>query len=201
MARLAKLEAMPTIEGGKVKALIWRQPKTTARAYVLKDGDREVARLVFRSPIGSLARGEFKGRAVTFKRGGFLCPFISFRNEGEDRNLGVLQFSWGFELSGLLAMADGRSYKFHGPSLSKDYFEISDEKGKLLCRLSHESGLLRRKGEFHDLGLGVDDPDPLLMALLLWYAAMMMFDEELAASSAAAPGQCSIQGVDDARVR
>ncbi|MCU0861737.1 MAG: hypothetical protein MUE65_05400, partial [Methanomassiliicoccales archaeon] len=88
---------MPKVEDGKVTALKWRQPKSTARAYVLKDGDREVARLVFRSLVGSLAKGEFKGRAVTFKRGGFLCPFISFRNEGEEKNLGVLQFSWGFE--------------------------------------------------------------------------------------------------------
>ncbi|MEM0448593.1 MAG: hypothetical protein QW520_02090 [Methanomassiliicoccales archaeon] len=184
---------------GKIGSMEWTQPKATARAYVLKKDGEEKARLTFTSPLGSLARGEYEGKVITLKRGGFLCPFISVRRQGETTNLAVLRFSWGFELSGQLSMADGRNYIFHGPSIRKDYFEITDHSGRPLCRLTHEASLLRRRGEFHDLGLTEKDPEPLFLAILLWYAAMMMFDEELAASSAAAPGECPTSGVESER--
>ena len=192
-----------SMDGGREtlgKAMQWKQPRLTVRSYVLMEGDREVAHLTFRS-LGSLATGECQGRTFTFKRGGFLCPFISVRKEGDKENLAILRFSWGYELGGLLTLADGRKYLFHGPSVRRDYFALTDESGRPLCKLTHESGLLRRSGEFTDLGMSYKDPEPPLLALLLWYATMMVFDEELAASSAAVPGECSIEGVSDERER
>jgi len=119
------------------------------------------------------------------------------RKEGDEENLAILRFSWGYELGGLLILADGRKYLFHGPSVRRDYFALTDESGRPLCKLTHESGLLRRSGEFTDMGMSYKDPEPPLLALLLWYATMMVFDEELAASSAAVPGECPIEGVSD----
>jgi len=160
------------------KRMKWSQPKATVREYLLTLDGREVAKLTYVGIFGSLARGQCAGKTFTFKRGGFLRPFISIRKEGFDEDVGTLRFNWGFSLTGELILANGIKLLFFGPRLGKAECRFTAEDGRHVCSLSHVPGLLKRRGDFVLESHSGNDPDPLLLALLLWYAAVLISDEE-----------------------
>jgi hypothetical protein len=90
--------------------LEWIQPKTLDRRYELQTGLAQLATLTFHSAWGTLATAETADGAWTFKRVGFLNPWVTVRVAGSPDNLAVYQPKfWG---DGTLTFADGVAFRW-----------------------------------------------------------------------------------------
>ncbi|UCH59071.1 MAG: hypothetical protein JSV61_12755 [Anaerolineales bacterium] len=98
---------MKRIGDYQIETLEWRQPKGLDHYYELRARQELLARLTFRSLLGTLATAETSEGSWTFKRVGFLNPRVTVREAGQEANLAVYQPKfWG---DGVLTFQDGRA--------------------------------------------------------------------------------------------
>ena len=118
------------------KSLKWTRLKPLIRYHELRSDGGLFATLKWKKMFGSLAVAECSEGRFTFKRGGFLRPFVTVRKENSSSDLAVMRFRSGsvilntvFGLSGVLEFEAGRRYAFNRLSFWKSKWAFTDENG------------------------------------------------------------------------
>jgi len=156
-------------------SLVWVQRGKRRRAYDLKSGENTFATLEWNRASGSLATGACTNGTFTFKRAGFLQPYVTVRQAPSRTDLAKLHMGFGW--SGVLTFADLRRYDFLRYSFWRPEWAFVDMNGQVVCRFPQTDQLL--KGESQVI-LEADprrSPDLVLLAILGWYVILLQLDE------------------------
>lgn len=168
--------------------LKWTQLKPFTRYHELRSDGGLYATLKWKKMFGSLAVGECSEGRFTFKRGGFLRPFVTVRKESSSSDLAVMRFRSGsvilntvFGLSGVLEFEAGRRYAFNRLSFWKSRWAFVDEDGIPLVTFDR-----KMKGKpTANVAINVDFRQiPYLYILLVlgWYVIILDYEEAEAAT-------------------
>ena len=172
-----------TLEG-KLK---WTQPHALTRFHELRLDGALFATLRWKKMFGSLAVAEYHEGNYTFKRAGFLRPYITIRREKANHNLAILRFISGsiirnamLGLAGTLEFETGERFAFNRLSFWKSRWAFYDENGNLLVTLDRRvkgkpSGTVTVNRDFVHL------PYLHILVVVGWYAIIMDYEEEEAA--------------------
>ena len=137
--------------------------------------------------FGSLALGACNEGRFTFKRAGFLRPFVTVRNEKSVGNLATLRFSSGSFImnaalgpSGVLEFETGQRYAFNRLSFWKSRWAFVDENGNPLVTFDRKirgkpSATVTILRDFRRI------PYIHILLLLGWYAIILDYEEAEAA--------------------
>ncbi len=107
--------------------LVWNQPKATARNFELQRQDEPFGTLEFRSMWGTLALARNPIQDWSFKRLGFLNPYITIRiPEAESDNALFYPKPLG---SGILHMLDGRPFSWEPVNFWRTKWRFVDKSG------------------------------------------------------------------------
>lgn len=170
---------------GKLK---WTQPHALTRYHELRLDGALYATLRWKKMFGSLAVAEFYEGRYTFKRGGFLRPYITVRNENAKLNLAIMRFTSGsiirntvLGLSGTLEFETGERFAFNRLSFWKSRWAFSDENGNLLATFDRKikgkpTGIVTVNRDF------IHMPYLHILVVAGWYAIILDYEEEEAAS-------------------
>jgi hypothetical protein len=162
-------------------SLHWVPAKGLKRAYELHAADGTVGRIRWPKLFGSLAEAEYRGNRWTFKRGGFLRPHVTVRNESSGEDLAVLDLTWGG--SGLLKMRDGARFRWERLGFWARRFAFTDEVGVELVAFEPTFGLLRRTGVVDIRPEAAKVPELGMLVTLGWYVIMLIADDEAASAA------------------
>jgi len=169
---------------GKLK---WTQPHALTRYHELRLDGALFATLRWKKMFGSLAVAEFYEGSYTFKRAGFLRPYITIRREDAKRNLAIMRFISGsiirnamLGLTGTLEFETGERFAFNRLSFWKPRWAFSDENGNLLATLDRKvkgkpSGMVTVNRDF------IHMPYLHILVVVGWYAIILDYEEEEAA--------------------
>jgi len=158
------------------EALRWVPAKGLKRAYELRTGDETVGHIRWPKLFGSLAEAEFEGHRWTFKRGGFLRPHVTVREESSGPDVAVLELSWSG--SGRLKMRDGARFRWERSGFWARRFAFADESGAEVISVKATFGLVRRTGVVDISADGARMPARGMLAMLGWYVIMLITDDE-----------------------
>lgn len=165
------------------RLLRWEQPRALKRSYELRAGDAVLGDLTWTKTFGTLAEGTVDGTTFTFKRSGFLHPYVTVRKVPFEEDVARLQLS--FNGSGALETNEGKRYLLQKLSFWKNEWGMQDESGNLLMTVKVPTRL-RRVGEVEVSESGRGDPHLPMLALLLWYVVAQALDEMAAAAAGGA---------------
>ena len=158
--------------------LRWIPAKGLKRTYQLHAANETLGCIRWPKLFGSLAEAEYRGCRWTFKRGGFLRPHVTVREESSEVDLGILELSWGG--SGLLKIRDGARFRWERLGFWSRRFFFTDEDGVELVAFEPTFGLLRRTGAVESHGEIGKMPEFGLLVTLGWYVIMLIADDEAA---------------------
>ncbi len=164
--------------------LEWVQPQALTRQFELRWGNEVIATLAWTGLLGSLATGSTADATFTFKRAGFLKPYITVRLPAAGADLARLYMGWNGD--GTLVFGDSRRYEFLRWGFWSPQWGFRDAYGRGMCRFSPNAGLVRSGAYVYLDELAARYPDLPLLVLLGWYAIRLYLDEQAAAVSAAA---------------
>ena len=123
--------------GQKLK---WMQPNALIRYHELRSDGSLYATLKWKKMFGSLAVVECSEGRFTFKRAGFLRPYVTVRGEDSEGDLATMRFRSGsvmmntaFGLSGALEFETGPRFAFNRLSFWKSRWAFADENGTPLA--------------------------------------------------------------------
>jgi len=158
----------------------WKPMKGLRRHWELYRAGEPIGGLRFENAFGSLATGRFRDEAWTFKRAGFLHPYVTVRRAGSERELSRAILSW----SGNAQLEVGRApYRLVGGTWRSDRTWV-DRKGATLATIRPKSALkLSGTVEVPD---AIDDHVDLPLLLVLGWYLQVLAEEEHAAVIAAA---------------
>jgi len=174
---------LKTIEDIEGSALKWVQP-SSGRYYELAGSGGVYATLRWEGIFGSLATGRTRGDSYTFKRGGFLLPYVTVRKAPYDQDIGRMRM--GFGGGGDLEMADGRRFAFTKTGFWSPEWSFHSENGNKICTYKMASTFLKRQA---DVLLELDPkraPNIEMLLILGWYVIILQADEAAAAASGGA---------------
>jgi len=169
-----------------VPSLRWEQPKWTQRMHRLVSGETVYATLewpqAFRSTGLSISR---EGR-YSFKRGGFLHPFITVRRQEFEMEHAKMTMDW--KGNGELVFINAQRFTFTRVAMSRFDYEVTDHRGAHMFSLNKKMAAFKHSGEVHISPAGLSHRDIALLVTLGWYLAVMVTEDAAAASGAAAAG-------------
>lgn len=158
----------------------WVPVEGPRRSFELRWGREVLATLEWASGLGSLAWGRHAEGAFSFKRAGFLNPYVSARVPPSEADVARFHLGGG---GGLLLFGDGRRYDFLRWGFWSPTWGFRDAYGRGLCRFAPHSGLLK-SGAWVSLDVTpVTAPDLPLLVLVGWYAIRLRQEEEAAAGA------------------
>ncbi len=164
--------------------LKWTQPHALTRHHELRLNGALFAALRWKKMYGTLAVAEFHEGNYTFKREGFLRPYITIRRENAESNLAIMRFISGsvirnamLGLSGTLEFETGERYAFNRLSYWKSRWAFTDENGNLLVTFDRKitakpSGTVAVNRDFIHL------PYLHILVSVGWYAIILDYEEE-----------------------
>ncbi len=160
----------------------WKPMKGVRRHWALYRGGEPAGGLRFENAFGSLATGRWADQAWTFKRAGFLHPYVTVRRAGSERELTRVQLSW----SGHAQLEVGRApYRLIGGTWRAERTWV-DRKGATLAVIRPKS-TLRLAGTVEVPPTVEEHVDLPLLLVLGWYLQVLA-EEEHAALMASAIG-------------
>ena len=169
-----------------VPSLRWEQPKWTQRFHRLVSGETTYATLewpqAFRSTGLSVSR---EGR-YSFKRGGFLHPFVTVRRQEFEMEMARLSLDW--RGNGELVFTNAQRFAFTRGGLTRLDYQVTDHRGAHLFSLSKGLGAIKHSGDVQITPAGLSHRDIALLVTLAWYLAVMISEDAAAASAAGAGG-------------
>jgi len=179
---------MKYIRDPRGRKIVWTRPKPLIRYHELRSDGGLYATLKWKNTFGSLAVGECSEGRFTFKRAGFLRPYVTVRREGYDGNLATMRFSSGsvimnaaFGVSGILEFETGHRFAFNRLSFWKSRWAFTDESGIPMVTFNR-----KMKGKpSADVVINEDfgDIDYIHILLILgWYVIMLDYEEAEATS-------------------
>jgi len=163
-------------------SLRWVPARGLKRAYELHSDKGILARLRWAKLFGSLAEAEHGGQRWSFKRGGFLRPRVTSREQGSDAEVAVLELSWAG--SGMLTMHAGTRFRWKRHGFWGRRFAITDESGSELITFEPKFGLVRRTGAVTTPAKATKMPEFGLLVTLGWYVILLLADDEAAVVAA-----------------
>ena len=166
------------IEAPIGESLRWAQPHALIRYHELTSGGALVATLKWPNMYGSLAIGECSMGRFTFKRAGFLHPYVTARVEGTEMDKAVLMLR--FRLSGSIEFQDGVRFSFKKPNLLRSKWSLAGENGSQVMSITKRGGG-KPRGDVRIHGDMAWDSYPHILALIAWYAIILDYEEREAA--------------------
>lgn len=163
------------------KSLRWAQPHALMRYHELTSGGALVATLKWPNMYGSMAIGECSAGRFTFKRAGFLRPYVTARVEGTEMDKAVLRLR--FRLSGSIEFQDGVRFSFNRPSFLRSKWSFTSESGSQVMSITKRGGG-KPRGDLMIQGDMAWDSYPHILALIAWYAIILDYEEGEAAVGA-----------------
>jgi hypothetical protein len=178
---------MEYIKGQIGQELNWTQPHALRRYHELRSDRGLYATLKWKRMFGSLAVAECSEGRYSFKRAGFLRPYVTVREENSESDLAIMKFRSGsvfmntaFGLSGVLEFETGSRFTFNRLSFWKSRWAFADVNGVPVVTFE-------RKMRGKPTGKVTIDCDsrrePYLHILLTvgWYVIILDYEEEEAA--------------------
>jgi len=167
------------------RELTWSQPRAMKREFVLRAGRTDVAHLRWVKVLGSLAEGRAGDQRWTFKRCGFLKPYVSIRETGAKADAARIELGWWG--NGTLHFPDGRTLQWARSSFwswTCDWsFSTSD--GRRVVQFTPKLTMWRRVAIARIYDQGEHTGEAPLLILLGWYLIVTMVDECQAATGIA----------------
>ncbi len=166
------------------RTMAWTRPNVLRRYYELRSDGALYASLKWKKMFGSLAVGESRAAKFTFKRAGFLRPFVTVRREGSGGDFAVLKFSSGsiimntmFGPSGILKFESGEKFLFSKLSFWKSRWAFTDLDGNTIVtfdkrKTGRPSGTATMNSEIRSR-INAD-----LLLMLGWYVIVLDHEEE-----------------------
>lgn len=169
-----------------VPSLRWEQPKWTQRLHRLVSGETVYATLEWPQAFRSTAVSNSREGRYSFKRGGFLHPFVTVRRQEFEMELAKLSLDW--KGNGELVFANAQRFTFARDGLARFDYEVTDHRGAHLFSLKKEMSAIKHSGEIRISPAGMSHRDIALLVTLGWYLAVMVTEDAATASAAAAGG-------------
>lgn len=179
---------MKSITGYRIETLEWLQPKALERYYELKAREQLLARLTFRSSLGTLATAETADGEWTYKRVGFLNPRVTVRAAGLEADLAIYQPKfWG---DGVLTFKSGLAYAWTPVNFWRtDWSFFAAEGGEVLAFKSGVQGERLRdifKTQYRLMRPGAGPEGEVLPILATLGLYLLILNQEDAAAAVAA---------------
>ncbi len=167
--------------------LQWSQKGIFSREYELTAGDRVVARVVFRSMLGSLADVTIDNESWTIKRTGLFRPRVTVRRAGSEEDFAVFTpNTWSAK--GELAVG-GQTFHIERSGWTGAHWELTNDGGGPSPIVNMKmSGMLHQNAEVACSPTADAMPNRFLLATILFYIAEMYAQEEAAAAAVIAAG-------------
>jgi hypothetical protein len=169
-----------------VPSLRWEQPKWTQRFHRLISGETTYATLEWPQAFGSLGLSSSREGRYTFKRGGFLHPYVTIRRQEFESELAKL--SLDLRGNGELVFNNGQCYRFSRSGMVRFDYEVSGPRETHLFTLKKEWGAFKHRGEVLIAQSGLAHRDIALLVTLCWYLAVLASEDAAAAGGAVAAG-------------
>ncbi len=165
------------------KILKWVQPKAMVRYHELRSDGALYATLKWKRMFGSLAVGETREWKFTFKRAGFLRPYVTARREGFGGDYATLRFASGsiivnsvFGPNGVMETESGEKYLFTRLSFWKSRWAFTDREGNLL--VTFDKGSRGKPTSVVTINADLDLlPHIDLLLLIGWYVIILDYEE------------------------
>jgi hypothetical protein len=129
--------------------------------------------------LGVCADGSY-----SFKRGGFLHPYVTIRCLNYEDDFGKMEMKFGY--NGLLQLIDGQVFEFRKLGFWKSQWAFFDESGEQLCTFTRKAGVLKHNGHVELVEEAKRKIHLPLIILVGWYAIILFTEEETVAAGAAA---------------
>jgi len=162
--------------------LIWTPVR--GRLFELRTGKEVLAILRWEKMVGSLATGQAADGSWTFKRGGFLRPYVTVRVAEAEEDCAVLHH--GARGEGWLRFGNGTRFFWRPTRQRHGEMAFADGEGKRLICFRPVSKLVKFEVEVEIAPTALGVPEISLLALLGFYRLALQHDEEAAAVAAAA---------------
>jgi len=146
-------------------------------------GGDVVATLEWKGSFGSLATGRAAGEAWTFKRGGFLSPYVSLRYLVAETDYARFSVSWG---NGSLKLPTGRTFLWTKKGVWSPGYSFLDAEGATLLTFRRFGGLFKLEATVSVSGQARELRELPLLLLLGWYTVLLMEYESAAGASSPA---------------
>ncbi len=164
-----------------VPVLRWEQPKWTQRLHRLISGETVYATLSGLRPPAPRRRPAPREGRYTFKRGGFLHPFVTVRRQEFEMEMAKLSLDW--KGNGELVFANAQRFTFSREGLARFDYDVTDHRGAHLFSLRKEMSPIKHSGEVHISPAGMGHRDIALLVTLGWYLAVMVTEDAAAAAA------------------
>ncbi len=165
-----------------VPSLRWEQPRWTQRLHRLVCGETVYATMEWPQPFRSMAVSNSREGRYTFKRGGFLHPFITVRREEFEMELARLSLDW--KGNGELVFTNAQRFTFTRKGMARFDYEVADHRGSVLFTLKKEMNAIKHGGEVHITPAGLSHREIALLVIIAWYLAVMVTEDAAAAAAA-----------------
>jgi hypothetical protein len=172
-----------------VPSLKWEQPKWTQRLHRLVCGETVYATMEWPQAFRSTAVSNSREGRYTFKRGGFLHPFITVRRQEFEMDHAKLSLDW--KGNGELVFTNAQRFTFTRDGLARFDYQVTDHRGDRLFSLKKEMSAIKHSGEVHITPAGMNNREIALLVTLAWYLAVMVTEDAATASSAAVASGCT----------
>ena len=166
-----------------VPALRWEQPKWTQRLHKLVSGESTYAILEWPQAFRSTAVSSSREGRHSFKRGGFLHPFLTVRREEFEMELAKLSLDW--KGSGELVFNNAQRFTFARDGLARFDYQVTDHGGTPLFSMKKEMSPIKHSGEVRITPAGLGHREIALLVTLAWYLAVMVTEDAATAAAAA----------------
>jgi hypothetical protein len=168
-----RMDPFPT----SVEKLTWIKSREKPRSYVLGDGAREYATIIWPRTLSDQAVGEWSVGRIIIQRKGILHSVV--RVIGGDLEQEMARMPWTLGKEAKVDFNDGRSYLIQKHGLWNDRWTLSKEDETQIIELK-PAGIVGTKGEVKvEKAEGVQDNLPIL-AILLWYDYVIATRETVA---------------------
>jgi hypothetical protein len=177
---------MRSLRKSRIQSLQWVQPRSLNRYHELVADGELYGTLTWQKMFGSLALAVCAEGTYSFKKGGFLHPFVAIRRLSVEDDFGKMDMKLG--QNGLLVLTDGQTFEFRRLGLWKSQWSFFDESGELLCTFTRKTKVLRQTGVISIEDKAVRKIHLPLLLLVGWYVIVLFTREEVVATGAGAGG-------------
>lgn len=158
--------------------LEWAQTGMFENSYELRGGDRLMATLSWEKAFGSLATAHTRDGTWTFKRSGFLTPFVTARVSGSERDIAAYKPEMGG--GGELTLGGKRDFAWKRRGFWSGHWGFDRIGGGPILHFEPKFSMLKRVAEMHLEPSAHTVPELPLLAALGWYLLILMGRDQAA---------------------
>jgi hypothetical protein len=143
--------------------IAWSQPDWRKHEFEIRAGGEIIGTLSWERDFESLAIARTADGVWTFRRGGFIRPWVSIRAEGEDWDIARVQVNWSG--NGMLDFSDGRRFHWGYTNLTCTEWRWDWTDGTSLIEIKSEPRTGDTEGiiEIHRQAISIPDASMLIL--------------------------------------